>query len=292
MTATLVYNLSAGYENRSLEELMRLASLFVWKPRPVSSDDDQLEEVLAEAGDCVVVAGGDGTVAKVALALRGKAVPIAILPTGGSNNIARFLDLTASPEKIAAGLGDSRTVPLDIGLAEGAWGSARFVEAAGLGALTEALCGEHGDAGNTEEKLAVGRAALRDTLMREEACNYRFAIDGQEVRERLALLEVLNIASIGPQLELAPEAHPGDSLLHVVSLSPEERPRFLRWLDKPAGAAPVTVRPAREVRIEAAPDRVRIDDPKRTRSREGKPVRLTLDRARAEILVPAAKEQT
>lgn len=288
MTGLLIYNSSAGDEDHSGEELADLLGSCGWPVRLLSSDDDNLEEVLREADVPVFVAGGDGTVAKVVIALRERSVPIAILPTGGSNNIARAFGITASLEELAAGLTNAQPGAFDIALAEGRWGTKFFVEAAGLGALTDALCGLDGNPGRTEEKLAMGRAALRRQLCNAKAHEYVLELDGRATHEMLLMFEVLNIPGIGPRLELAPDAAPGDGLLHAVSLSKEQRPAFLQWLDRLEGPPPVTVRACREVRIEGGPERVRLDDPKRTTERKGTPVRFSLHPCPATILIPVA----
>lgn len=288
MTRLLIYNSSAGDEDHSGEDLADLLRSCGWPVRLLSNDDDDLEEVLRKAEAPVFVAGGDGTVAKVVIALRERSVPIIILPTGGSNNIARAFGITASLEDLAAGLANAQPSAFDIALAEGRWGTKFFVEAAGLGALTEALCGLDGSPDSTEEKLAMGRAALRRQLRDAEPRAYELELDGVATREMLLMLEVLNIPGIGPRLELAPDAAPGDGLLHAVSLSKEQRPAFLHWLDRLEGPPPVTVRACREVRIEGGPERVRLDDPKRTTERGGAPVWFSLHPCPATILIPVA----
>ncbi|KZX89147.1 hypothetical protein A3726_11950 [Erythrobacter sp. HI0037] len=287
MTGLLIYNSSAGDEDHSGEDLAGLLISWGWPVQLVSSDDDNLEDALRETESPVFVAGGDGTVAKVVIALRSRSVPIAILPTGGSNNIARAFGIIGSLRELAAGLTNARSAPFDIALAEGCWGTRLFVEAAGLGAFTDALCNLDGNADSTKEKLAMGRAALRKQLDDAEACTYALELDGAQTRETLLMLEVLNIPSIGPRLELAPDAAPGDGLLHAVSLSQEQRPAFIHWLDRLDGPPPVTVRACREMRIESGPERIRLDDPKRTTERNGAPVRFSLHPRPATILVPA-----
>ena len=48
--------------------------------------------------------------------------------------------------------------------------------------------------------------------------------------------EIMNIASIGPRLLLAPAADPGDGLLDLVSLEPEARADMLAWLGASSSA--------------------------------------------------------
>jgi len=57
------------------------------------------KKALKKPGDIVAVAGGDGTVGKVARRLIGSPTPIAILPLGTANNIANTLDVTGKSLK-------------------------------------------------------------------------------------------------------------------------------------------------------------------------------------------------
>ena len=54
-----------------------------------STKDQSYKSALRERWDLIVVAGGDGTVAKVARRLRYRKAPIIVLPVGTANNIAR-----------------------------------------------------------------------------------------------------------------------------------------------------------------------------------------------------------
>ena len=64
-----------------------------------------LEDCLdGDFGDAVIVAGGDGTVGKVAKRLAGTDVPLVVLPTGTANNIARSLGIGVDPHAVSSGL--------------------------------------------------------------------------------------------------------------------------------------------------------------------------------------------
>src|SRR5688572_6478470 len=106
MRVTLVHNPSAGDADHSEQQLAELVRAAGHEVIHHSSKASGLEEALAEPADLVLVAGGDGTVAKVARKLVQKDVLMAILPLGRSNNIARALgiDPRSTPEAQLAGL--------------------------------------------------------------------------------------------------------------------------------------------------------------------------------------------
>jgi len=54
---------------------------------------DRIDDARASAPDRIVVAGGDGSLAPAAVAAAGAGVPLAIVPTGTANDLARVLGL-------------------------------------------------------------------------------------------------------------------------------------------------------------------------------------------------------
>jgi hypothetical protein len=69
-----------------------------------------------------VVVGRDGTVGRLVRGLKDRSIPIAILPTGTANNIARSLGIVGDPKDILAGIARAPIKSLDVGVAKGPWG--------------------------------------------------------------------------------------------------------------------------------------------------------------------------
>src|SRR5690606_7135637 len=90
-----------------------------------------------EPGDLVVAAGGDGTFGRVARRLVGSDRPLAILPLGTANNVARHLGLALDPSRAIAQLASAEERRMDVGVARGSFGTRLFFEGAGLGLLDD-----------------------------------------------------------------------------------------------------------------------------------------------------------
>src|SRR5713101_4382150 len=69
-----------------------------------STNERGFKKALKQPTDLVLVAGGDGTTAKVASRLVDSGIPLSVLPLGTANNLARSLGFTASPKEIITGL--------------------------------------------------------------------------------------------------------------------------------------------------------------------------------------------
>src|SRR5215831_1634514 len=136
MRVALIYNPMAGNETATGEDLADLLRAAGHDVSRHSSKDDHFAALLDDAPDLVAIAGGDGTVSKVAKATMGRGIPHAVLPTGTANNISRTLGVAELPlDEQIAGWPKWRRAQLDIGLARGPWGSRHFVESVGLGLL-------------------------------------------------------------------------------------------------------------------------------------------------------------
>src|SRR5437016_4882008 len=117
MRVTLVHNPSAGADRqpdrKALLAMIRAAGHTV---RYCSSRDPHLAAALKRPTHLVAIAGGDGTVAKVTKLAHGRGIPLAVLPTGTANNIARALGLARVPlEKEPMRWASAQKIRIDIG---------------------------------------------------------------------------------------------------------------------------------------------------------------------------------
>src|ERR1035437_967454 len=121
----LVYIPGAGQRDRrpAMEALAREAAArdleLALLPTRRSGDAAKLvSEGLRSPPDLIVVAGGDGTVAEVAGALAGSTVPMAVVPTGTTNVVAREFGV-ASFALAQRSLHSGRTAALSVWLSAG-----------------------------------------------------------------------------------------------------------------------------------------------------------------------------
>jgi diacylglycerol kinase family enzyme len=259
MRVTLIHNPTAGAEQPSADALVGWLGAAGYDVRYASSKKRAYVDALADPGDLVVAAGGDGTVTKIATRLVGRDVPLAILPLGTSNNIAFTLGVSGPAEKIVRALPTAERRRLDIGVARAAWGESRFVESAGVGLFGAML--QHAESGSGpgndndagEDRIALSVRGTRRALDRQPARAYRIEADGVDLSGRYVLVAAMNVKRIGSTLELAPGADPADGMLDLVMLRDEDRPvieSFLeRRLDDPAARFPIHPRRVRVVRI-------------------------------------------
>ena len=231
MEATLIYNPRAGGARRlPLERALALLDAAGFAPThlPTGNEDD-LDGAIARARGPVVVIGGDGTVRAVAKRLLGRGVPLAVVPLGTANNIARTLGLPARPRAVIEGLARPRAQPFDVGRVSSPWGERVFLEAVGLGLFAEVLEGYAPERGKS-----VGRAleTLREVLRDYAPKRYRLKLDNQEISGSYLAVEALNTRATGPRLQFAPEADPSDGLLDVVCVLVPERVRVAEYAFK------------------------------------------------------------
>lgn len=91
-------------------------------------------EALQQGADCVLAAGGDGTISETAGGMAGSAVPLGILPAGTANVLAHELGIPCHPEQAARKLSGYAAQRVALGVIENGPAPARhFLMMAGAG---------------------------------------------------------------------------------------------------------------------------------------------------------------
>jgi diacylglycerol kinase (ATP) len=87
---------------------------------PTSASDVESEaRAAALVHDAVVVAGGDGTLNRVANGLAGSATPVGVIPMGTGNDFARASGIPPSPAEAVRRVFDGHVIPVDLILVNG-----------------------------------------------------------------------------------------------------------------------------------------------------------------------------
>ena len=286
MGVTLFHHPDAGPDAWSADRLLEGLRRGGFSASYCCVDEAGWEDALEHTRDLAIVAGGDGTVAKLVRAFQGDVVPIAILPTGSANNIARSLGAFASLDEVIRGLRNATNTGFRVGSARGCWGERQFVEAIGLGALARSVAELQDAKLDGLEKLQSGRAALRSAIANAQPVRAAVHLDGERLETPALLIEVMNIPMIGPNIRLCSDHDLADEMLSVVYLPIDGQEAMLTWLDGPEanGPAPVRTFRCRRVRIEAENEPLRFDD--KTAEWDGSSVVLQREPNMVTVLVP------
>ncbi|HUU66660.1 MAG TPA: diacylglycerol kinase family protein [Methyloceanibacter sp.] len=249
MRALLLHNPTAGSGRHTREELVGLLDASGFSTRYVSTDDDAYKDILAESdAEILIIAGGDGTVGKVARHIPNRKVPVTILPTGTANNVARNLAIVGEMQDLIPRLRDASERRLDVGCASGSWGDWNFLESVGWGALAKVVdTGVEEDRG--EEKILRGRELFAEILEAAQPSHVCCEADGHAIEGDFIFVEILNIGMTGPRVTISPSAEPGDGLLDIVFLPAARKQEMIDWLRSDPDETPI---PLTEIKAKVA----------------------------------------
>src|SRR5262245_23431155 len=281
----LIHNPAAGASHPSAKELLSKLKSAGFRPKYQSIKDDY-KGTLRKAWGLVIVAGGDGTVARVARRLRKRNIPLAILPIGTANNIAHALGISGDLEETISNLHSAQPKRLDIGVARGPWGTRRFLEAVGFGALAKAIA-YGGPKPPNSIRIDIGREELQEFVEQARAERFEIDIDGEIFAGEFLLVEILNLGRTGPALSISSTAEHDDALLDIVFVFKNDKAPVLAWLNDPEKApSPVTIRKGRRVRLNWKHGHARIDDRVYLPPRSSSLIKIKLDKYGVTVLVP------
>jgi diacylglycerol kinase (ATP) len=215
--ALLLINPRARRGAEALEKAQACLRALGLEVLPVTSGDPSaLSDSIRREGaniDRIVVAGGDGTLNLALQSLAGTGLPLAILPIGTANNLARTLGIpTTLPEACHLAVHGARR-PIDLGWVNGRY----FFTTASMGLsveITEALTRE------TKRRwgvLAYAVAATR-ALARARPFHADITWNGGSRHSRSIQLVIGNGRYYGSALPVAEDAAIDDARLDLYSL--------------------------------------------------------------------------
>ena len=172
-------------------------------------------QAVDEGCDVVFVAGGDGTVMAAATAMASSGVPLAILPVGTGNLLARNLDLPLNDETACLRIGIAgRDRAIDVaGVAD-----RKFVVMAGLGFDAAIMR----DAPEGLKKAVGWPAYVVSATKHLRGRGMRVTItldDGTPLQRRVRTVVVGNVGKLQGNIPLLPDAKPDDGVLDIVVIS-------------------------------------------------------------------------
>lgn len=231
--------------------------------RPASGDEMEsaARDAVRGGAGAVVVAGGDGTINRVAQAVAGSGVPLGIIPLGTANDLARQHGIPLDARGAAATVAAFRPCAVDVLRVNGR----RFCTVGGLGivarsALLVNRCRARAGALRTAT-LALGTGAYRLSAAAHvlglpspatdmTLCGIGADDDAFDDRCAAHGMFVTNQSSLGGGIALPGGARPDDGVFELLTVHPASRLRLLDTLGRLMYARPVDpgVLPVRTVR--------------------------------------------
>jgi diacylglycerol kinase (ATP) len=229
MRATLIVNPNSGIVGGVQPgELIQALQESGYEPVLKStSSEEELDDALDGISGLVVTAGGDGTFRAAAIRLLGKNVFLTHLPLGTANNVGHSLGMEGNALEIIAGLKEPVKRHFDVGIVKAPWGKDFFVEACGFGLYANGLALYDPNEGRS---LLRSISSIFQTINGSEAHPCQITLDGEDISGSYRMFEVMNTNRFGPWIKLAPEADPGDGLLDVVRIRPDQDESLFRYV--------------------------------------------------------------
>ena len=198
----------------ALAQACQTAGLRLRTHRTAPGDDvpERVRKALAEGCVRVVAAGGDGTVCAVASAVLGGDVPLAIVPVGTANVLARELgiplDLEGACRLAASGMERRLLDAMQIG-------ERVYLCRVSLGVYSEIAASTSAAAKRAFRQVAYVWSALR-RLFQRRSWHFELETDGVRTSARASFVVVANVGGIGAgDLRWGEDVTPDDGALDV-----------------------------------------------------------------------------
>ena len=182
-----------------------------------AGDAQKMAQECLDKTDIIAVYGGDGSVMEVAQALHKIDKPMAIIPGGTANVMAKELGIPIDTKEAIDLLKNKnyQIKPLDMGLIN----NKPFVIRVNLGILADMVLEADREMKNNFGQLAYGITTMQ-TVSNADRQNYKLIIDGEEINESGVALTVTNLGNIGVEgFSFLPDISFSDGLLDVILLN-------------------------------------------------------------------------
>lgn len=233
----LLHNQDAGDEDYFRSELVQIikneghdCTYF-----PIKENNNWKKEI--DNIDLIVVAGGDGTIRRIVKELmkrkkRDQRIPLAILPMGTANNLSRSLQYNPDLDikSRIRNWKDAKKNVFDLGEIHNAYRSDYFLEGTGYGIFPELIrqmdARDLSHLERAEDRLKLALQELHSIVLSAPAAPFQIEADGKLLEGKALLVEVMNIQSVGPNLNLAASAKIDDGVFDLVIVHEEQRNAF------------------------------------------------------------------
>lgn len=232
-SVTLFHNPQAGDQDHAKNELVSLIESHGYNCRYYSTNGEGFKRFDTDT-DLLVIAGGDGTVVRILKMLITRGImekyPVIIFPMGTANNIFKSLGISKSLSEQIGSWETAHVKPFDVLKTSGNVASMGF-KSVGLGSFTDLTSSSKGrddkHEPQAEKRLARSLNQLCDIVSKIPAKEILVEIDGIKYSGEFICVEIVNIGSIGPQIDFSSKIDSGDGKLNVVLVRAEQRPQLL-----------------------------------------------------------------
>lgn len=193
-------------------------------PTTAPGDGSRLAREAVQSGSSLVaVYGGDGTINEAVSGLAGSSVPLAILPGGTANVLARELNIPRNLRRAVQIACTGNTIPISLGRA----GQRYFHLMAGIGLDAAVVAGMPWKLKRT---LGVQAFWIQGFRQLHDYSLKPFQIDVDGTRHRGTFAVVANSRNYGGRLVIAPEADPRSDSLEVCLFEGSNKSRYFVYL--------------------------------------------------------------
>jgi diacylglycerol kinase (ATP) len=206
---------------------------------------------------------GNGTIDHVFTFLADRSIPIAIVPLGSANNVARSLGSAGTPAELAEQWRAGHVHSFH--LVEVTYSKDKkelCTEGFGVGLMVALIKRRaKGTKADGADDIRRGRRALSEVAGEAELLDLEVNIDGKPWKGDLISVDVLNIPFTGHALLLAHNADRGDTFLDVIGFESDKRDKLIEWINNPQEDLPLaTARRGEQIEIRWRDVGSRLDD--------------------------------